>query len=100
MHGLDTRPVIIVQNLRKQASCPAKHVLRGNGNPHRCELVTKRHPTGHRPVGKPRRNAVAHFRRRGAGIGNAQDAVRSRAVKHQAKHTVGQKLGLAGAGIG
>ena len=99
MHRLHARPVIIVENFGEQAARPCQHVLRGNSDAHPPQIVKQCFCGTHRPVRQLAGNAVAHLRRRRAGIGDTQDAVGRRPLQHQAQHPIRQKLGLAGAGI-
>ena len=100
MHRFHARPVIIVQNLGKQAARAGQHGLRRRADPHSGKICQQRLCGRHGPFCQHRRDPVAHFRSRRAGVGDAQDAVGRRAVQHQPQHPVRQQLGLSGSGIG
>jgi hypothetical protein len=55
---------------------------------------------GERPASELARQTVAHFGGRRLGEGEAKDALGFDAVQQQARHAIGQHLGLAGAGVG
>ena len=64
------------------------------------DLLVELRLVGERPASELGRQTVAHFGGRRLGEGEAQDALGLDAVQQQARHAIGQHLGLAGAGIG
>jgi hypothetical protein len=66
----------------------------------RGDLLAERRIVGHRPAAELARQSIAHLRGRRLGEGEAKDALGPHAVEQQARHPIGQHLGLAGAGIG
>ena len=67
------RPVIIVQNFGKQAA--GHNVACDGGDAHAGQVLQQILASRNRPARQHAGDAVAHFGRRGAGIGDAQDAV-------------------------
>ena len=64
------------------------------------DFLVERGVVGHRPAAQLACKPIAHLGRGGLGEGEAENALGPHARQQQARHAIGQHLGLAGAGIG
>ena len=85
-------------SVRARASCAGGRAPAGS--PRRVEGLAQRGVVEHRPGAEGPEQPVLHLRRRGLGVGEAEDLLRLGAGEQQARHPVGEHPGLAGAGVG
>ncbi len=98
--GEDVDAARRVEHAREQAA--RRDTLRriGRAVDERLDLLVELGLRGERPASELGRQTVAHFGGGRLGEGEAKDALGLDAVQKQARHAIGQHLGLAGAGVG